>query len=359
MNTCLPPDLLDLLSNSIVLNNIINHLPLASRFNLANTCHAYRNHILSSAETFRSLDLSKCRGGYIPVIAKVDSGGQSFRAERMDESLTEDDFYSGPLRGVLRKLHRQHILGSVNSLVLDGLASVTSDLLHEIVTSNEYRVRLLSVRKCPNLNQAKLQQLLAYVCRAGRPEGTPRLQGLYFFTNPFQRTLQAEHTGITGQDGAQLGALPTLKGAFNHIDPYYAPSGRVVQLSRSEATFWAQTMSACRGLIWFDAVLCTHMHTEMTPIITGYMRDERPDMSPIATLSLGPAGCTGCGEAPANAPVWGKSGLEEFPLLWPPPASGKIMDAVRPPRIVSASGELPQRLIVSCAWCVDNRHCDR
>lgn len=358
MNTYLPPDLLDLLSNSIVFNNIINYVSLKSRFALANTCHTYRNHILSSTETFRSLDLSRCRGAYIPYIAKVDPGGQSFRAERMDESLTEDEFYSGPLRGVFGKLNRMHILKSVNTLILDGLASVTSDLLHDVVTSDEYRIRLLSVRKCPNLNPAKLQQLLAYICRPGRPDGTPRLQGLYFFTNPTHTKATADHAGVTGQDGAQLGALPTFKGSIDHVDPYYAPSGRVVQLNRGDATFWAQTISACKGLIWFDAVLCTHMHSDMDPVISGTIREERPELSPLATLALGPAGCTGCGGAPEGAPVWGESAYDEFPLLWPPPPSGQIVDAIRPPTL-SAAGSNPQRLIVSCQWCVDNRHCDR
>lgn len=359
MNTYIPPDLLDLLSNSIIFNNIINYVSLESRFALSRTCHTYRNHILSSSETFRNLDLSKCRGAYIPYMARVDSGGQSFRAERMDESLTEDEFYSGPLRGVLGKLNRLHILQSVNSLVLDGLASVTNDLLHDIVTSDLYKVRLLSVRKCPNLNPAKLQQLLIYLCRAGRPEGTPRLHGVYFFTSPVQAKAEVDHTGVTGQEGAQLGSLPTFKGSSDHSDPYYVPSGRVVQLSRTDATFWAQTLNACKGIIWFDAVLCTHMHSEMAPLISDNIRDERPEMPPVATLALGPAGCTGCGEAPEGAPVWGQNSLNEFPLLWPPPSSGQIADAVRPPSLTTATGKNPQRLIVSCQWCVDNRHCDR
>lgn len=358
MSTSLPPDLLDLLSNSIIFDNIISYLPLPARLALTGTCQTYRNHVLASSDAFRSLDLSRCRGAYIPHIARVDSGGQHFRAERMDESLTEDEFYAGPLRGVLRKLHRQHILKSVNTLILDGLASVTNDLLHEIVTSDEYRVRILSVRKCPNLNQSKFQQLLAYICRPGRPEGTPRLRGVYFFTNPIQSRAQAEHAGVISLDGAQLGALPTFKGSADHTDPYYAPSGRVVQLNRTDATFWAQTISACRGLIWFDTVLCTHMHSDTARNISDNIRDERPDMPPIASLALGPAGCTGCGAAPSGAPVWGEGSHEDFPLLWPPPTSGNIVDAIRPPPLTTAEGTVPQRLIVSCQWCVDNRHCD-
>lgn len=358
MEDRLPPELFDLLSNSIIFNNIIAYLPLASRFALSRTCQFYRQYLLSSSDAFRTLDLSKCKGAYVRYMARVDSGGQSFRAERMDESLTEDEFYAGPLRGVLRNLHRQNILRSVNSLVLDGLASVTNDLLHEIVTSDEYHVKLLSIRRCPNVNQAKLQQLLMYICRSGRPEGTPRLQGLYFFTNPVQTRSHTDNAGVTGLDGAQLGALPSFKGSCDEVEPYYAPFGRVVDMNQTDLKFWAQIISACKGLVWFDAVLCTHMHSDMAPIISDNLRDERPHMPPIATLALGPAGCTSCGASPQGAPIWGQSNHGEFPLLWPPPASGRIIDAIRPPLRSSPEGAVAQRLIVSCQWCVDNRHCD-
>lgn len=358
MDTRLPPELFDLLSNSLVLDNVINYLPLASRFALARTSRSYRDLVLQSPFTFRAVDLSRCRGAYIPYMSRVDSGGQSFRAERMDESLTEDDFYSGPLRGVLRKLHRQQILRSINTLVLDGLASVTNDLLHEIVTSSDYNVRLLSIRRCPNVNQAKLQQLLAYICRPGRPEGTPRLQGLYFFTDPGLTLAAKIAAGVTSLDGAQLGALPTAKIGIDDVENYYTATGRVVQIKSTDAAFWAHTIDSCRGVIWFDAVLCSHMHTEMTDMLSNTTRDQRPDAPTIATLALGPAGCTGCGRAPLGAPVWGKSEQEDFPLLWPPPASGRVTDAIRPPVRKVGNKNEPNRLIVSCQWCVDSRHCD-
>jgi hypothetical protein len=352
----LPLDLVDLLSNTITRDNIIDYLPLASRFALSQTCKSYKNLVLGSSDAFRLADLSRCRGAYIPYISRVDSGGQSFRAERMDESLTEDEFYAGPLRGVLGRMRRHALLQQVNSLVLDGLASVTNDLLHELVTSPEYHIRLLSIRKCPNVNQSKLQQLLAYICRPGRPENTPRLRGIYFFTHPTTGKAIDGHHGVTALDGAQLGALPTNKVAFDGGDSYYAPSGRLIRVKDPEATFWAQTIASCKGLIWFDAVLCSHMHTEMAAVVIENIRDDRPSTA-IATIALGPGGCTGCGKAPPGAPVWRSSAHDEFPLLWPPPSSGTIVDAIRPPYTKSSNGK-DQRLIVSCQWCVDGRHCD-
>lgn len=243
---------------------------------------------------------------------------------------------------------------SVKTLVLDGMASVTNDLLHELVTSSEYDIRLLSIRRCPNVNQYKLQQLLQYACRPGRSEGNPRLRGLYFFTDPMRGTSQKEASGVTALDGAQLGALPTNKSLTAESAGYYTSTGRMVQLSQNDTTFWAQTIAACKGIIWFDAVLCSHMHTEMEPFVSDHIRNQRPAVPTMATIALGPSGCSGCGRGPHDGPVWGESPIDEFPLLWPPAASGSIIDAVRPPSGPPRS----QRLIVSCQWCIDNRHCD-
>jgi hypothetical protein len=240
----------------------------------------------------------------------------------------------------------------VKTLILDQLASVTNDLLHEIVTSTEYNIRLLSIRKCPNINQYKLQQLLQYLCRPGRAENTPRIRGLYYFTDPLQTIASKDAAGVTAVDGAQLGALPTAKSG--RTAGYYAPTGRLMNVSQSDSTLWAQTISACRGIIWFDAVLCTHMHTEMDAVVGDHIKDQRPTMPTVATIALGPSGCEGCGRGPLDGPVWGRSSLDEFPLVWPPASSGNIVDATQPPTGPPKS----QRLIVSCQWCIDNRHCD-
>jgi hypothetical protein len=170
METPLPLALFDLLSNAIILDNIFAYLPLSSRYALIRTGRSYRDALLQSPDAFRSVDLSRCKGAYVRPMARVDSGGQSFRAERMDESLTEDEFYSGPLRGTLWKLRRQGVLRSVNTLILDSLPSVTTDVISDIATSTDYNVRLLSIRSCVNVNSPRVQQLLSYLCRSGRPE---------------------------------------------------------------------------------------------------------------------------------------------------------------------------------------------
>lgn len=50
--------------------------------------------------------------------------------------------------------------------------------------------------------------------------------------------------------------------------------------------------------------------------------------------------------------------MTEFPLLAPPPFSGRLIDAVRPPKLRHGKDDKPAQLIVSCTWCLVNRHCD-
>ncbi len=374
----LPPSLLDILHNSIILDGILPYLSLPATFSLARTSRALRDLILNTPSAFRYVDLSKCRGAYVPpnLLTRIDSGGHSWRAERMDENLTEDEFYAGPLRGVLAKLKRMGVLQYVHTLVLDDLSSVTVDLINDIVTSPEYDIRFLSIRRCLNVNQSKLQQLLCHICRPSRPEGTPRLQGIYVFTPP--TTLGQEHfdyihafhynfdtMGVLGLPSAQLGAQPwtNSKATSRDTEAWYAATGQVISQGHAQRSSWEETLQTCQGIISFDAVLCTYMHNDIEPVLheasREYLAHNKPGISPLATVALGPSGCAGCSRHPHDAPVWTESDLRDFPLLWPPPHSGKLIDAVRPPPRTGKDGKaLPQRLIVSCTWCLANRHCD-
>ncbi|KAK7708235.1 hypothetical protein SLS63_013565 [Diaporthe eres] len=71
-------------------------------------------------------------------IDPIDQGGEVWRNVQLDENLTEDDDPS-------------------------------------------YSVRILSLREVKNLNEPKLRAALQMVVRPSRPEGTPRLKGLYIF----------------------------------------------------------------------------------------------------------------------------------------------------------------------------------
>ena len=283
----------------------------------------------------------------------------------MDENLTEDDFYSGPLRGVLSKLSKTVLLNSVHVLVLDGLASVTFDVVSDLLLDAAYDIWILSVIGCPNLNSRKLQQLVCYLCRPSRPENTPKLKGLYYFgtSQPSKykapaAILPVNGTGVMSSQGAQLGSLPVSSKStpLHSTSPWYAPTGRVLTEGFAQRSPWEETLQVCKDIIAVDAVLCTHMHEDMKPYLhhasAQYLAEHKPTVRPLASMAVGPAGCDGCGCAPNGAPVWSESDAMEFPLLSPPPASGQLKDAIRPPHSEK------QRLIVSCTWCLTNRHCE-
>ncbi|KAL6241252.1 hypothetical protein RBB50_011931 [Rhinocladiella similis] len=369
--------LLDLFTNSLILDHIVRYLPLGEILALSQTSKSFRTVLFSTPSVFRYVDVSRSRGAWVlhRHWERFDRGGIRWRNERMDESLTEDDFYSGPLRGVLSKLRRLRVLANVQTLVVDKLASVTNDLVHELVASPDYNVRLLSIRGCLNLNETKLQQLLRHICRPSRPEGSPRLQGLYVFQpppRPSQPDHAKDHNGaVRSEFGTRLqyagGGVNEPKCSFDpggdHC-PWYGPSGQAIVTGHMQRSAWEETLVMCEGIVSFDAVLCTHMHRDMEPALhpasRDYLVDNKPGVPALATVALGPSGCAGCGRAPPGTPVWGETSPREFPLLWPPPWTGSLIDAVRPPPRFTpdGTGALPQRLIASCAWCLTNRYCE-
>src|SRR4051812_47184399 len=95
----LPITLVDLLNNTLVLRQTAPYIPVASLLALASVSKALRALLCTSAEAFRHLNLSSVKSAIIDA-SPIDSGGVAWRAERMDEALTEEDFFSGPLRGI-------------------------------------------------------------------------------------------------------------------------------------------------------------------------------------------------------------------------------------------------------------------
>ncbi|KAF3048906.1 actin-like protein arp8 [Didymella keratinophila] len=261
----LPTTLVDLLSNSLILQQTAPYLPVSSLCALSSTSKALYDVIRQSPEAFRYLDLSPVRSAIVPFDGPLDGGGISWRAERMDEALSEDDFYSGPLRGIVYRLEKQRILRNVHTFVLDGL-SVTAEFVKELITEDRYNVRLLSVREVKHLNERKLQQYLRYAVRPSRPEGTPRVKGIYMF-GPRERqhepeTLRAPPTpasrGIMSSQGAQIGAEWNQKSseALNTVlarteDRWYQSSGKMI--TKRPSPEWAEIIGVRR-----DCFGCGH-----------------------------------------------------------------------------------------------------
>ena len=183
------PALLSLLSNTLILLQLSPYLPISSLLGLARTSKAFHDLIFdTTASVFKHLDLSTARGAAIDLdLPPIDRGGESWRAERMDEALTEEDFYGGPLRGILSFLKQKNILQGVQTLILDGV-SAPSEVLHDVICESQYRVKILSLIGCKNLNERKLVGTLKYAVRSTRPSGTPVLKGLYIFGTELPKT---------------------------------------------------------------------------------------------------------------------------------------------------------------------------
>lgn len=287
----------------------------------------------------------------------------------MDESLTEDEFYSGPLRGIFSKLSRKGVLTHVQVLILDRL-SVTMELVSEIIQSDQFNVKILSIVECYNINERKLQALLRYVCRPSRSEGSPRLKGLYFFgpgrwLRPGRKEKSPSSSvteGVTTSEGAQLGAS-TLKRnvgrpAYNseYWNPFLAPLWKPLQIKGFVG--WEQTLKECQSIISFDAMLCQSVYHD--PVF----QQQFPDLPhssqnrPFAVLPLGTRGCDSCGRAPQfenGPPTLGKSSAKDFPLLSPPPHTANLAEAIWP---TPFSREHSQ-LVISCKECMARRMCEQ
>ncbi|KAL9087466.1 MAG: hypothetical protein Q9159_003603 [Coniocarpon cinnabarinum] len=368
-----PTCLLDLLTNSIVLHQISPYLPVASRLALASVNTAYRDLLRHSPEHFRYTDLSRCRGAQVPNML-VDRGGVNWRSQRMDESLTEDDVYCGPLRGIFSQLRRRHALQCIHTLVLDGLA-VPADLVQEIIADTN--VRILSIREAQHLNHRKLMATLKYAVRPTRPQGTPRLKGLYVFgPKPTKTTSKSpsyttswDNAGVTAAPGAQIGApwnwkTQDILHAFSFSaceDRWYQPAGRIIN-SSPELSEWAETLRFCEGTIAFDAVLCRGPRHDLDAVLAG-----TPGVAPsadsllppaIADIALGPGGCATCKKTLESPARYGVSPEKHLPLLDPPPLhSSSVRDAQRPHLLNGAPSYPP--FLARCSACMTGRWCER
>ncbi|KAH8200119.1 hypothetical protein TruAng_005690 [Truncatella angustata] len=360
-----PPhsSLLDLLSNTIVLHETIPFLPVSDLLHLAATSKDLRNLLYQTPGVFRHVDLTTIKSAQFDVAA-IDHGGQVWRNVQLDENLTEDEFYSGPLRGIFYSLRRIDILRDVQTLVLDGL-SVTADLINDILVDPKYQVRILSIRETKNLNERRLMQSLRYACRPSRPEGTPRLRGLYVFGKkdvPFlPTTSSAASTPSVASASISINwnhkSTHALKEAINADgDEWYQQKGKIITKPITDG--WAETLLDCRGAVQFDATLCTgprHRNSSAVgkvsvPSVPGAQHPYN-----VANFALG--GCANCGCAPEGFTVYGDSPSGELPLLSPMPLhSSNVKTASRPQACKSGSNETP-KFVPRCWDCIRDRFC--
>ncbi|KAI1172230.1 hypothetical protein F4777DRAFT_523130 [Nemania sp. FL0916] len=359
--------LLDLLSNTLVLYQTIPYLPVAAILNVAATSQSFRHLLHSTPGVFRHLDLTRLTSAQFDIDA-IDHGGEVWRNVQVDENLTEDDFYSGPLRGIFSCLRRRNIIQHVNTLVLDGL-SVTSEFVNDILVDPSSRVRILSIREVKNLNERKLMQALRYACRPTRADDMPRLQALYYFgkkdTAPFPAASSStEVAPARVSRGADISAdwnqksQTALKESIEaEGEDWYSRKGRMI--SRPIADGWAETLLDCREVLHFDTVLCTGPRHRNSP---AYGRTFVTPVSAnggspwgVATFAVG--GCASCGSAPEGFTVYGESRREELPLLSPIPLhSSNVKSAIRPTPSTNDANE-KHEFVPRCLECIRERYC--
>ncbi|KAG9766750.1 hypothetical protein KCU60_g8284, partial [Aureobasidium melanogenum] len=199
----------------------------------------------------------------------------------MDESLTEDDFFSGPLRGVFSKLERQHLLQNVKTLILDGL-SVPAELVREIILEDRFNVKILSIRDVTNMNQRGLQSVLRYIVRPSASR-LPKLKGLYLFGRkdaPATLSQRAQSktsgrmsTGVMSSEGAQIGAewnsrseiaLSASLGHDQSLDDWWKTKGDVWNTPGSTkytpSPDWADILLACQDNTRTLTTACAREH---------------------------------------------------------------------------------------------------
>ncbi|KAL3441924.1 hypothetical protein BJX65DRAFT_242293 [Aspergillus insuetus] len=340
----------DLLANTLILDHMAPYLTTGSLLSLSATSRYIRSLILETPYVFRHLDLTTCRGAHL-----VDqSSGPG------DSLVTEDEFYSGPLRDIFSNLRRRSILRDVRTLILDGL-SVPADLVSEIILSERFNINLLSIRECQHLNERKLMQVLNYAARPSRPAGTPRVKGIYYFTS-MDRPRAAVRSKYRDWWSSQCVGQPTsaIDQQDERQNAWYSPSGKLLKRHIEEG--WAQTLQKCEGIIAFDAALCRGPRHDIN-FIAAENENENENENPnrllgpaIATIAMGPRGCDGCHTSPEGPAIWGQSPDIHFPLLAPPPFHSSTLVSARRPAVFP--DEYPV-LIARCADCLTDRWCHR
>lgn len=267
----------------------------------------------------------------------------------------------------------------MTTLILDGL-SVTAELVHDIISDASYSVRILSLRGVKNLNEPKLRAVLQMAVRPSRPEGTPKLRGLYIFGAKDPPPLPAapapalDESILTGWNQRSHKTLAAVLHDDAEESQWYDKKGSMI--SRQVPTEWASTVLACAGVISFDAVLCRgprHLNSPAYGTINiAANSPPAPYVSSnwaVATLSVG--GCAGCSSAPEGWTVWGESDnidaegdTGRFPLLAPPPlhsSNAKLAccpsGATVSPKAIQTSSKNQRRFVARCLECLHGRYC--
>ncbi|KAJ5411979.1 uncharacterized protein N7487_006338 [Penicillium crustosum] len=313
----------DILSNSLILDQMAPYLSVSSLMTLSSTSRRLHTVITRTPYVFRHLDLSRCRGAELPTITQAENDSQ-----------TEDEIYSAPLKRIFTSLERRGLLQDVRTLILDGV-SVPADLVADIILTDRFNVNILSIRECRHLNERKLMQVIQHAVRPTRPAGTPRVKGIYHFSPMHMGTRVVARPRYRDWWGTRVGTPRTpsetpsnsdredgvsVKSSVEQQNEWYSASGKLFKHNPEEG--WAQVLKKCEGVIAFDAALCRgprHDPNLYSSTAEEGTPTEVPLLGPaVATVALGPRGCDGCHSSPEGPAIWSQSPDIQFPMLSPP-----------------------------------------
>ena len=351
----------DVLSNSLILDHMAPYLSVSSLMTLCSTSRRLHTVITQTPYVFRHLDLSHCRGAELSTIKEAENDSQ-----------TEDEIYSAPVKRIFTSLERRGILQDVRTLILDGV-SVPADLVADIILTDRFNVNILSIRECRHLNERKLMQVLQHAVRPTRPAGMPRVKGIYHFSPMHTGPRAVTRPRYRNSWGTRVGTLRTSSQIPSNSDQedevsaessieqqheWYSASGKLFKHTPEEG--WAQVLKKCEGIIAFDAALCRGPRHDLN-LYSSTTEAGTPAAVPllgpaVATVALGPRGCDGCHSSPEGPSIWSQSPDIQFPMLSPPPLHSSSVAVAKRPEVIP--GEHPV-LIARCTDCLTNCWCHR
>lgn len=116
-----------------------------------------------------------------------------------------------------------------------------------MLTCDGYNIRLLSIQSSRNAADGRLCDVLRWLCRPGRPEGTPKLKSLFVFGSSHSsmpRDFQFK------RPGAYRACICEEKGQIKTAGLTLWPP------ALPPAKQWAKCLAYCDGMIKIDAILC-------------------------------------------------------------------------------------------------------
>lgn len=301
-----PLSLIDILSNEYLLLATTPYLLPTELLALARCSHSYYSLVTHSRSVWRHLNLSA------PPRA-LPSHSSTAIALRSPTPI-----YQTELTTLLSK---PFVLRDVKTLVLDGLP-VTADLLRGLLTAPEYRIQLLSIRECSQINERELMVLFKFITSPKREHG-PTLKGCYYFGN-------MDAPG--GNMDAPGGILPSLSKARD-------PGAKGRFLGDKINADWVDVVRQCQGLIAFDTRLCHGPRHEEG--------NANYAQSQLANVRLS-ACCAGCGSA-AEA-----RGSQDAPSVVAAPVPITTSDL----RVACRTACRQQDDVLWCESCVKDRWCE-